>query len=85
MPGRGVRRTQAELTGEIAGGGRGSWGAAGEVGQRVRLEWSAADQNDLGHVAGELDGRLALWVEGYTGSAMPAGVMVLRAPAIGTP
>ena len=73
--------SQLELTVEIVGGGRSSWVPAGEVGQLVRLEWSAADQNDIGHLAVELDGRLALWVEGYTGSAMPAGVMVLRAPA----
>ena len=69
-----------ELTLEVVGGGRSSWIEAAEVGQQMRLEWSAADQSDLGHVAVALDGRLALWVEGYTGSAKPAGVLLLRAP-----
>ena len=52
-----------------------------EVGQQVRIEWSLADQNDLGHVAVALDGLVVLWVEGYAGSATPAGVTLLRAPA----
>ncbi|MEO8196260.1 MAG: Calx-beta domain-containing protein [Thermoanaerobaculia bacterium] len=80
-----ARRTDAngslELTLEVVGGGRSSWVAVGEVGQQVRIEWSVADQNNLGHVAVSLDGRLALWVEGYAGSATPAGVKLLRAPA----
>jgi len=74
-----------ELTLEVVGGGRSSWIEAAEVGQQMRLEWSAADQNDVGHVAVALDGRLALWVEGYTGSAKPAGVLLLRAPAPAVP
>ena len=81
----GARRTdpngQLELTLEIVGGGRSSWVPVGEVGQQVQLEWAAADQSNLGHVAVSLDGRLALWVEDYAGSATPAGVKLLRAPA----
>ncbi len=53
---------------------------AADLGQQVRLEWSAADQSHAGHVAAYLDGRLALWVEGYAGGASPAGVKLLRAP-----
>ena len=70
-----------ELTLEVVGGGRSSWIDAAEVAQQVRFEWSVGDQNDLGHAAVSIDGRLALWVEGYTGSATPAGVLLLRAPA----
>ena len=81
----GARRTDAngelELTLEVVGGGRSSWVDAGEVGQQVRIEWSAANQNDLGHVAVSFDGRLALWVEGFTGNSTPAGVLLLRSPA----
>ncbi len=50
-------------------------------GSRCSIEWAAADQSNLGHVAVSLDGRLALWVEDYAGSATPAGVKLLRAPA----
>ena len=45
------------------------------------LLWVAANQNDLGHVAVSFDGRLALWVEGFTGNSTPAGVLLLRAQA----
>ncbi|MEO8196492.1 MAG: ExeM/NucH family extracellular endonuclease [Thermoanaerobaculia bacterium] len=80
----GARRTgangQLELTLEEVGGVRSSWVRVGEVTQQVRLEWSAADLNSLGHLAVYLDGRLALWVEGYGGEAAPAGVQLLRAP-----
>ena len=81
----GARRLDAngplELALEIVGGGRTPWLPAGEVGQRVRLEWSSAGQSDAGHVAVELDGRLAFWIEGYAGSATPAEVLLLRSPA----
>jgi hypothetical protein len=77
---RGDANGQLELTLEVVGGGRSSWAVVGEVGQQVRVEWAAADQNNLGHVAVYLDGRLALWVEGFAGSATPAGVKLLRAP-----
>ena len=84
-----TRRTDAsgqlELTLEVVGGGRSSWVPVGEVGQQVRIEWSGADSSNLGHVAVSLDGRLALWVEGYAGSATPAGVKLLRAPVAVAP
>lgn len=80
----GARRLDAngplELTLEVVGGGLSSWVEAAEVEQEVRLEWSAAGESNPGHVAVSLDGRLALWVEGYTASAKPAGVRLLRAP-----
>ncbi|MEO7794909.1 MAG: hypothetical protein ABIV06_09070, partial [Thermoanaerobaculia bacterium] len=76
---------ELELTLEIVGGARSSWIPAGEVGQQVRLEWTLADGNNVGHVAVSLDGRLALWVEGYAANGSPAGVTLLRAPAPAAP
>ena len=80
-----VRRSEAtselEWTLEVVGGGRSSWVPVAEVGQQVRIEWSAADQGSLGHVAVVLDGRLALWVEGYDGNTAATAVTLLRAPA----
>jgi uncharacterized repeat protein (TIGR01451 family) len=68
-----------ELNLEVVGGVASNWIPAGEVGQQVQLEWSASDLGS-GHVAVWLDGRLALWVDGY-GGATPSGALLLRAPA----
>ena len=79
-----VRRTDAsaglEMTLEVTGGGRSSWVSIGEVGQQVRIEWSGADQSQLGHVAVWLDGRLALWVDGFAAEGAPVAVNLFRAP-----
>ena len=70
-----------ELTLEVVGGGQSSWVPVGEVHQQVQLEWSAAGESDPGHVAVALDGRLALWVEGFADSATPVRALLLRSPA----
>jgi hypothetical protein len=80
-PRRAEASGQLELTLEVIGGGRSSWVTAGEVAQQVRVEWSPSGQSDAGFVALFLDGRLALWVEGYTGGAPPTGLLLLRSPA----
>ncbi len=70
-----------EWTLEVMGSGRSSWVEVAEVGQQVRIEWSGADQSNLGHVAVWLDGRLALWVDGFAPTTAPAAVKMLRGPA----
>ena len=67
-----------EWTLEVTGAGRSSWVPVGEVGQQVRLEWSAADPGHAGHVAVALDGRLALWVDGFAPTAPAASARLLR-------
>ena len=78
-----VRRSTSnsglEWTLENAGGGSSSWVPVTEVAQEVRLEWAAADPGHAGHVAVLLDGRLALWVEGFEPVA-PAAAALLLSP-----
>jgi len=45
---------------------------------RFRIEWSLADESTLGHVAVALDGLVVLRIEGYAGTAPPAGVKLMR-------
>ena len=83
-----VRRTDPaatlEWTLEVSGGGRSNWAPVSELAQQVRLEWSGTDPGHPGHVAASLDGRLALWVDGYAPPAPIGGARLLRSPSPGT-
>jgi hypothetical protein len=80
-----ARRTapsaELELSLEVTGSAGSNWVTAGEVAQQVRIEWVAASASGPGYVAVYLDGRLALWVDGFSPVGAPSGVKLLRAPA----
>jgi len=67
-----------EWTLEVAGGVRSAWVAMSEIEQQVRLDASAAASGHAGHVAVFLDGRLALWVDGFAPTAPAAAARLLR-------
>ncbi|QQR73046.1 MAG: DUF11 domain-containing protein [Holophagales bacterium] len=72
-----ARRTDAnaavELSLEVVGGGSSAWVAAS--GSQLRFDWTAGS---AGHVALAIDGRLALWVDGFATSATPATLELRR-------
>ncbi|MEO8196261.1 MAG: DUF11 domain-containing protein [Thermoanaerobaculia bacterium] len=75
---RSVPDATLEWTLELMGAGQSSWVPVSEALQQVRIEWSAADPGHAGHVAVALDGRLALWVEGFPPAAAPNATLLLR-------
>lgn len=78
----GARRTESfgelEIALQFPGAGRSRWVPVSEVGQRVRIEWSLADLASLGRASVALDGLVVLRIEGYAGTASPAGAQLLR-------
>ena len=72
-----ARRTDAnaavELSLEVVGGGSSAWVAAS--GSQLRFDWTAGS---AGHVALAIDGRLALWVDGFATSAAPVTLELRR-------
>jgi uncharacterized repeat protein (TIGR01451 family) len=73
-----ARRTEAasalELRLEVAGGDASGWVTL--AGSAVRFDWAAGGG---GYVAVAIDGRLALWVDGFDAGTAPASMSLLRA------
>ncbi len=67
-----------EWTLEVTDAGSSSWVPVSELAQQVRAEWLASDAGQPGHVAVVLDGRLALWVEGFDPATAPAAARLMR-------
>ncbi len=80
-----ARRLGSDPTLELAllvpGAARSAWEPIAGVQQQLRLEWAAAADGYEGHLALYLDGRLALWVDGFAPAASPARVGLLGVPA----
>lgn len=77
-----VRRTEAgaplEMAVDVAGGGASEWAAIAERAQGVGIEWSPAAQGSEGFFAVRLDGRLAVWLDGFAPRVAPRSVVLLR-------
>ena len=69
---------ELEWTLEVTNAGRTAWVPVGEVRRQVRLEWGNSSPGQPGHGAVLLDGRLALWIEGFAPAAPPAELRLLR-------
>ena len=67
-----------EWTLESGDSARSSWVEVHELLQEVRIEWSPASEENSGHVAVVLDGRLALWVNGFASAPLPESATLSR-------